>query len=177
MQQLRIFGVIIALISAFSVLGLSLSSVGMVHSAGLQVPINQKELYFDTKILPDHVGYPVLMAIDRVRLETAVPVEQVFIRLDYAERRMHMAMELLEKDKHELALVTATKAQKYLIAAAEQVAEMENPPEDLRVRVIHALENHMEMAESISEGVDGSHSTMLGQLAAECRALLDRLQS
>src|SRR5690554_2706228 len=114
LYQRAIFS-IVALFAAGAILGLSLISSAMsVHSAN---GMNSRSLYIDDQILPDHISYPVLMAIDRLRLETASEIEQVYLQTEYANRRLAYATELFDRDQDELAVTTLTKAQKYLLHA------------------------------------------------------------
>ena len=63
------------------------------------------------------------MVSDRVELEMADEHEQLYVKIQYAERRLGYAKQLLERGNTELALSTLTKAQKYLLSVGHSVLE------------------------------------------------------
>lgn len=72
-------------------------------------------------LLPGHVLYPVKMLRDRVWLFLATdPLKKAELYLRLADKRLWAAELLAEKEKVELAVSTATKAEKYLEQAINQ---------------------------------------------------------
>ena len=86
----------------------------------------ERTLYFDRKVLPDHVFYPVLVAVDRLELEFSDPQEQLELRMDLAGKRLEAAKALYAQDKSELAFVTLGKAHQYLLRANDDVFSLGN---------------------------------------------------
>jgi len=78
--HIKVVLIVVALFLALFILGLSIvSSVLSVHS---NPDILRRSLYIDDQVLPDHISYPVLMALDRARLEIATPVERVYLQTE-----------------------------------------------------------------------------------------------
>jgi len=72
-------------------------------------------------ILPDNILYSLKMIRDRIRLFFTVDQQRkVDVLLLYADKRIAAAKALMEKGKGDLALETATKAEKYLERAVNQ---------------------------------------------------------
>lgn len=113
-----------AIFFGFSVLVVSLIVTSQVISSGGQ-PMGAKKFYFASDIKPDHILYPVFMAFDRLKLETATPEEQVLLELVYAERRFAHAEELMKQGDIELAASTFSKSQKYLLSAAQNAKNLD----------------------------------------------------
>jgi hypothetical protein len=84
---------------------------------------SQKQFYLSQNILPDHVAYPVLMALDKAKLMTASEDKQFYLEIEYAHRRLAYSQQLLDRQNPMLALTTLTKAQKYLIQAGHSALE------------------------------------------------------
>ncbi len=72
-------------------------------------------------ILPDHPLYVLGMLSDRLDLWLASPEERFALKLEYADVRLATTKVLLERKRPELAISTLTKAEKYLVAAAEEI--------------------------------------------------------
>lgn len=117
MSKLQFSAAIFALIFGLGVMAISLNST----SANFSVKANtasQKQFYFSRSIQPDHVLYPGLVMIDRLRLEAAHPENRIMLQLQYARDRYAHSEALLDKDESELAFSTILKGQKYLVHAA-----------------------------------------------------------
>ena len=72
-------------------------------------------------ILPGHILYPVKMLRDKVWLFLAYnPLKKAELYLKLADKRLWSADLLYDKGKSELAIETATKAEKYLERAIDQ---------------------------------------------------------
>ena len=76
--------------------------------------IKSRKFYVQKEILPDHSLYPLLMVVDRFRLEMADRERRIYLLVAYAKRRLFYATRLAEKEEITLALTTLTKSQKYL---------------------------------------------------------------
>lgn len=75
-------------------------------------------------ILPDHFLYPVKMLRDRIWLFlTTDSLKKAELLLKYADKRIWAAQMLVEKEKLDLGITTATKAEKYLARAVNQTKE------------------------------------------------------
>lgn len=138
--HIKVVLIVVALIFALLILGLSIvSSVLSVHT---NPDILSRSLYVDDQVLPDHISYPLLMVLDRARLEIATPVERVYLQTEYANRRLIYAQALLEKNNPDLAVTTLTKGQKYLLYAAIAVADQEDVPR-LKNHVTKTIQFHV----------------------------------
>ena len=171
----RAFFSIMALFAATAILALSLtSSVMRVQSAdGLLT----RSFYVDDQVLPDHITYPFLMAIDRLRLESATPTERVYLQTEYANRRLAYASELFNRDQTDLAVTTLTKAQKYLLHAGQHVL-YEQDNQRLHVHLSKTIEYHVKHIEKTLDSYDLSDSqrAAVDKLTEELLVLHGQLQ-
>ncbi len=148
-----------------------------VLSADGQYQASQRQLYLGQEILPDHVAYPLLMTIDRVKLESQRPVERVYTQLDYASRRLEYAKLLLDKGNQSLALTTATKGEKYLLHAGQEALDQDLDPSVKRA-VWLALEYHTKELHSLKDRFSAdADRAVLDQLLTEGQVMSSRLQS
>jgi hypothetical protein len=139
-----------AFLFALGVLITSLASANQVASSGEKAPPERK-LYFNREILPDNVPiYPLMMVMDRIQLETAPNKERVFIEVEYANRRLGYAEELLKQEKPDLALTTLTKAEQYLTHAVSDMKENQ-APDSVQKRVKKTVEYHLKKLEELRE--------------------------
>jgi hypothetical protein len=176
MQLMRIIGVTVSLGFAFLILAVSLTSVSQVQSAQAGIVENQRELYFSSTVLPDHVAYPVKMALDRVKLESVSPIEQVYLKTEYANARFQAAQALLDKDKPALAVTTMTKAQKYLLSAAQQALETDMP-DSVKTHVAKTIEYHVEQMQLISKLLTDEQRAVVDKLNQESAVSVQQLLS
>jgi len=162
-------------------IGLGVISASLLNTpsgiAAGQTSISSKQMYIG-EVLPDHVAYPVVAAMDRFYLETATPTERIHYEIKYSHRRLEYAKALLEKgeDKQDLALATVTKSQKYLIKAsneAEQI-DLSDSTRDLLKRAL--MFNIREVKELTLKFPDYDRS-VLDELRQQEQMLLDKLQS
>lgn len=104
-------------------------------------------------ILPDHPLYWVKMVRDRVQLWLTRDEEARFERLLlYADKRIYAAKVLAEGNQPELAVSTATKAEKYLDQVAVAYFRMAESGKDVRadgVRLERAQRKHYEVLKTI----------------------------
>lgn len=171
----RAFFSVLALFAASTILILSLtSSVMRVHSAD---GLLNRSFYMDDQVLPDHITYPFLMAIDRLRLESATPTERIYLQTEYANRRLAYAIELFNREESDLAVTTLTKAQKYLLHAGHSVLyEQENPR--LRAHLSKTIEYHVRQIDKTldSQELSDSQRAAVDKLTEELLVMFGQLQ-
>lgn len=178
MKKLRFIGSISALLAAVGILFLSLSSasVNVVRSTAGGFEQTRKQFYVSDTILPDHIAYPVLMAIDRARLEAATQTEQVYLKTAYANRRLSLAQQLFDKGDEQLAVSTLTKAQKYLLSASNQALDTDMPDSVMK-HLISTLEFHRETTTELAVYLSDSNRAVVDKLNEECRVMVEQLKS
>lgn len=169
MKHLRVIGSLSAVAFGISLVAMSLVSVSQVQSQGLEY--TEKEMYFQHEVLPDHALYPALMARDRVLLELAQPDDRISIRVELAGKRMRSAEMLLEKGKTELALSTATKAQKYLLTAVLEAQNL-SVDETVLIALKATLQAQTEQLERLQTHFEGAEHDVLQQLLLQSQAAL-----
>lgn len=102
-----------------------LSLVSTVSDGVTGLAARERQIYFDRKILPDHLFYPVLMIFDKIKLDAADPETKVLLKTDYAEKRLIAAKTLFVQGKNDLAFVTTGKAHQYLLQANWETTTLE----------------------------------------------------
>ncbi len=100
-------------------------------------------------ILPDHFLYPLKMIRDRIWLFlTTDSLKKAELLLTYADKRIWAAQMLLDKGKEDLAVTTATKAEKYLEQAAargEEAKKAGKEADTFLERLSQAAQKHEEV--------------------------------
>lgn len=134
-----------------------------------------KKLYFGKEILPDNVLYPVMMAADRVQLETASAYDRVFMEVEYANRRLDYTRQLLEENKESLALSTLTKAEIYLHSAVQEAIELK-VDDSVKERLVRSLEYHSKRIHEMSSGFTDADRVALDKIIEENTRLSQELQ-
>ncbi len=121
---LKYFLIVLALLGSIFILlsSFNISSQSQIADAG---NFKNRKFYVQKEILPDHSLYPLLMAIDRFRLEMADRERRIYLSVAYAKRRLFYATRLIEKGEMALALTTLTKSQKYLNQALLEVQALQ----------------------------------------------------
>jgi hypothetical protein len=160
---------IVALFFACSVLVLSLISARDV-SAGDKAS-SQLSLSFGKQILPDNLLYPVVMTVDRVELETAPAYERVFMQLEYADRRLGYAQELLIMKKSALALSTLTKAENYLHNAVQEYKEIQ-APDPVKQRLIKDITYHSATMKEMGAQFNDADRAVVDRMIEQNQAIL-----
>lgn len=170
----RVLFILSGLVSAVFILGLSLTS--SVMSAHSSTGIMGRAFYVNDKILPDHITYPVLMIIDRARLETATPLERMYLMTEYANRRLVYASELHNKAQYDLAVTTLTKAQKYLLYAGGLVLSEHNTDKH-RFHVAKTIEYHLKYIDQIfhADDLGDEHRAVIDKLNEELKVVHEQL--
>jgi len=158
-----------------SILIISLFSATQVSSNGGRASSGSK-LYFSQQILPDHSLYKVLMAMDRIQLETATPKEQIYMRVEYANRRLDYAKSLLDKNKEELAMTTLLKSQQYLDQAV-QAALKPDVAISLKERIAKSLDFHSEELRTLSPKLTDSNRAIIDKVIRNHDTLRGNLTS
>jgi hypothetical protein len=177
MKHMRLLASSFGLVLGCAILGISLSAGNtMVQSAGTPYETSKKQFYVDDAVLPDHVAYPVLMAIDRAKLEMDSPEERVYTQVAYAQRRFEYAQALIDKNNKGLALSTITKAEKYLINAAHEALALEHGDNQLRF-VSKSLLYYHDYLESVKQSFPDSDRTVIDHLQQEIGTLQLQLQA
>jgi hypothetical protein len=171
-MKTRFFLSTMALVFASGVLALSLMTARDASATNNASP-ERKQLYFGKEILPDNVLYPVLMTVDRVELETSSADERIFMQIEYANRRLGYAEDLLEVKKENLALSTLSKAENYLYNATQE-AQQVNAPSSVKQRLVKAYAYHIEKIESLSDQFTDSNRSQIDKIL---QADQDTLQS
>jgi hypothetical protein len=163
-----------ALFFACSVLLISLFTATSASSSGSHAMAGRK-LYFGKEILPDNVLYPVMMATDRVQLETASNYDRIFMQVEYANRRLDYSKQLLDEEKQALAVTTLTKAEKYLHNAIQEAIEIK-ASDSIKERLRKSLEYHSTQIKKMSPQFTDGDRALLDKLIEENNATLPSLQ-
>jgi hypothetical protein len=104
-------------------------------------------------ILPDHPLYKLKMVRDRIwGFLVRDPINKARWSLLMADKRIWASQLLMEKGKMDLAVTTATKAEKYLEGAVNKLTEAKNMGKEDRVlseKVVNASWKHEEILETI----------------------------
>jgi len=158
-----------------SILAISLTAGNVVQSSTGNFEATHKQFYLSHTLLPNHVAYPALMAIDRIKLEAVEPSERVYMQVEYARRRFEYAQELVNQNELALALTTTTKAEKYLINAAHQALKLENG-RNQQLFVYHTLVYYNAELEALKHSFPDSDRTIIDHLQQEMLVLQEQLK-
>ncbi len=124
MKKTNFFYPILAIFFGLAILLVSLMVAEPSVSFRNRSQLSQRRFYFGTEILPDHVAYPFLMLIDRLRLEMAPPLRRPQLQLEYAWQRLEDSRQLLAMNRHQLALETLNKSQRYWLSVQKQLRDI-----------------------------------------------------
>lgn len=152
----------------------SLATAGQVNSSG-EKSSAPRELYFNREILPDHMFYPVMMAADRIKLETAATNDRIFLEIQFSNSRLEMATQLFDQNKNELAATTLTKSLKYLQQAALE-AQQHAVPDSVRNVIIRAIDYNKKETAKIFDKVPEDQRSSIQQLLDENTVIATSLQ-
>jgi hypothetical protein len=161
-----VLGVLILAIS-FSTANTALSSTGIQETS-------TKQFYMGETILPDHVAYPALMAMDRAKLEMDTPSERIYTQVEYSQRRFEYALALIEKDNLPLAISTLTKSQKYLFQAAEEALATQASPTAVSY-VLKALNYYRDQLIQLKPTFSDAERPTIDQMIEHNQILAERL--
>jgi len=137
---------------------------------------SEKKLYISTKILPDHVFYPILMVIDQGLLAMSDDESEIYLRIHLAQDRMLSAQRLLDKDEEVLALSTLTKSQKYLISASEKYFSSENFLPEVGLGLLRALRDNTSNLRLSEKRFDSVPTGPIGDLILESENLISVIE-
>lgn len=171
-MKTRFFLSLLALAFGGVILFTSLAMAPAASSNGAHTS-SERSLYFGS-ILPDHVFYPVVMAVDRLQLETASPSERIFMEVEYAHRRLGYAEELLKDKKEDLAVSTITKAEKYLYNSLEEAKEFQSS-DSIRQRIGRAIEYHSKELRELSPQLTDANRAIIDRTLEQNQAVLQSL--
>ncbi len=174
-MKMRLFLSLLAFLFGGSVLIISLFSATPVSSTGLR-SASENKLYFSKTILPDHVFYKAIMAMDRLQLETASSHERIFIQVEYAHRRLDYSQQLLEEGKEDLAITTLTKAEQYLHHAVSEANET-NAAQSIKDRLKKAVEYHSKKLEEVKPNYTDGNRAVIDGILKEHLILIDLLKA
>ena len=151
-----------ALLFGLAVLMMSILSVGKSAAAGVAVaaakdPVTVKVEYYlpYPGMLPDSPLYKLKAIRDRLQLVlTFDEAQKAGKELLYADKRIGAAEALASGGKVDLAVSTATKAEKYLESAVNRVKKLSSSGRDMKSMMMtleKAVAKHREVPESRSE--------------------------
>jgi len=108
-------------------------------------------------ILPDSPLYKIKAIRDRIKLWLTInESEKAKVELALADKRINAALALLEGNKPELAITTATKAEKYLELSTNRVLKLIKSGVDEKSQLLNlekAIAKHYEILLTIKEGI------------------------
>jgi len=166
----------LALTFGVVVLSVSLLSTSQVKSFGGS-SASSKVLYFNEKILPDHLLYPVVAAADRLLLISSPNDKKIQLMISYGHIRLDYAWGLLAKGDEDQALIALTKSQKYFYLAGAKAVEQHNEiDESLIQSVKQALQSSINQTEKILSETDGINKDLANQLNNSNKELLKQLR-
>jgi len=131
-----------------------------------------RQLYFSQEVLPDHIAYPALMVMDKIKLSQADSKQKVYVQVQYAYRRLNHAHQLIEKGEEGLATTTITKAQKYLNHALVEGTKNESLSQEDIQYLFDSYQNFYQQVDAIPPS-----SSIVDNLAVQSDALADILAS
>lgn len=119
MKKINYLFILFAVLFSILIILISLQSANKNQIVSKNKLIAGK-FYVSKEILPDHSLYPLIMIIDRLRLELADAEKRIDLLVSNANRRLFYSRRLLEKDDPDLAFTTFSKAVKYINQALEE---------------------------------------------------------
>jgi hypothetical protein len=119
MKKVHYLFIILPIFLAILILLVSLQSASKSKFVD-QTNLTSRKFYVAKEILPDHSLYPVLMAVDRLRLELSDSEKRISLLVSYGSRRLFYGSKLLDKGNQVLAFTTLSKALKYQNQALEE---------------------------------------------------------
>jgi len=127
--------------------------------------LNWQGTLYPGSILPGNILYPIKMVRDRLLLWlTTDSLKKAELLLKLADKRLLTAKVLIEDNKPDLGVSTATKAEKYLerAIAQERIAKQAgNDTSDFLGRLSQATLKHQEILRSFEEKVSTSFKSDL----------------
>lgn len=183
MKKVNYLFLLFAVFFSIIILFVSLNSASKSKLIGHTNLVSGK-FYVAKEILPDHSLYPLLMAIDRLRLELSDSEKKVYLLVSYGNRRLFYSKKLLEKNNQALAIVTLSKAIKYTNQALmENIILLEksslNKKQEDQTLAFFVLENYEKQATFIKDYKDqfsDEEKAVLDSLSLESFSLVEKLR-
>lgn len=119
MKKVNYLFILFAVFFASLIIFVSLQSANKNQTA-TKNKLMAGKFYVAKEILPDHSLYPLLMVVDRLRLELADSEKRIDLLVSNANRRLFYSKKLLEKNSQDVAFTTLSKAIKYINQALEE---------------------------------------------------------
>ncbi len=174
MKKIRLLFSSLALIFGGAIVVVSLMSAAS-SQAYQDERMSGRKLYLGKEILPDHLFYPVLVAADKARLVVAEPVDKIYLKIDYSNRRLGYAKQLLLDGEVELAQSTLTKSQKYLNSAVHDTLDGEFSLE-VRQYVIASADYNLGELQPLLDVFLSQQKSVVEALRDETYILKERLE-
>ena len=119
--------------------------------------LNWQGTVYTGSILPGHILYPVKMVRDRIWLWLTIDsLKKAELLLKFADKRLLTAQALIEGNKFDLGISTATKAEKYLERAIAEERIAKNDGKDTNAflqKLSQATLKHQEVLMGFEEKV------------------------
>lgn len=173
--RIHILNMIFLAVLGVVILLLSLMTANSLTTTNDKLPIEGWKFYLGREILPDNILYPLLMVKDRLQHDQAEPIDQVTLKLEYAEKRYQTSQELVARDQFPLAISTLTKSQKYMISAGYQILSLEQINQDQLQSIRDALDHSIYRIDAFSANYPGQDLGALNQLREDSRVLLSKI--
>ncbi len=128
---------------------------------------------FTPPILPDHPLYVLGMVSDRLDLWLASPEERFMLKLEYADVRLATSQALVERGRPGMAITTLTKAEKYIISAAEEIQNLdESKKESARVKLLNTIKVHRGVLSSMKPSFSGPQQATIDRFIEQILILV-----
>ena len=183
MKKVNYLFLLFAVIFPAFILFISLHSASKSELSGNTNLVSGK-FYVSKEILPDHSLYPLLMAVDRLRLEMSDSEKRVYLLVSYGNRRLFYSKKLLEKGNQPLALTTLSKATKYINQALmENIVLLEksnvNKKQEHQILAFFVLENfekHVSFIKDHKDQFSDEEKAVVDALSLESFTLAEKLR-
>jgi hypothetical protein len=183
MKKVNYLFLLFAVLFSVFILFISLQSANKNELKGNPSLMSGK-FYVAKEILPDHSLYPLLMIVDRLRLEMSDSEKRTYLLVSYSNRRLFYSKKLLDKGNSSLALITMDKALKYLNRAMHEnivLLEKENnnkktEDQSLAFFVLESFDKHMDFITNNKNKFNNEESAALESLSIQSLSLADKLR-
>ena len=166
---------VVAILFGMTLLGFSFLSMSQKISGTYA---SHPSFYWPGPILPDHVFYPVLMARDQLNLRFSSDNDRFNQQLELAARRMWTSQQLAFKGQKDLAVMTAAKGQKYLLAATETFNRLPASEQTQAAQsLVDALASQIKDIKLLQATLTDTNSAALTDLQAQQLLNLTKLQN
>ncbi|PIY80020.1 MAG: hypothetical protein COY80_05080 [Candidatus Pacebacteria bacterium CG_4_10_14_0_8_um_filter_42_14] len=174
-SQVKLFAAAVSLLFGLGIISVSLFSASQPFATDLP-SATRTSFYFGSRMLPDHVLYPIVMVFDRLYLLSLPKNERSSVEVQYAFDRMHSAEALLDgKNNPELALATLKKSQRYLLLAGNKT--LENPKSNTVAceYIRWAMRAHIKDTSRLIEKFPAQYQSAASELLNESRVMYKQL--